>query len=526
MKSTGSLLTIFILMPCFAFSQAKVRRLGTPINHPSVNVSSPFISADGNVLVLVSDNAEDNVLTPFFSVRENNDWIEPIVFPKNIHTRLNFVYGFGLAADGKKMFLSTMKQPGVGGYDIWTTELRGRSWTEPQNPGAPINSKSHEACASVTTDGNTLYFMRCDKMDQSKASGCKIFSVKKKPNGQWDVPAELPSNINTGNSQSPRIMADAETLYFSSDKIPGSKGGMDLYVTKLKNGNWTDPLPMEFVNTDKDDQYVSANSLGRYLLKDAPGSRKNEIIEYLIPEQLRPKGMMKLDGVILDSDSKPVPAYISVVNLTNNQPVYNGRPVADGSYLLYLMEGTRYEVSFDPEKSNFSFQSKELDLTSEKIPQSTRLDAVLKPAAPGDEFNLSLVKFKPNSGDLDPSSSSELQRLSRVAKNNPALKFEIQVMLSGYLEDSIRSTPDMTEMQIDSIRSQYDEIDTLGQLYKKDTIMVKTTFHNDRTAKQAKSVVDYLVSQGVDNQRLSVFVNAIPATLPENRKLTVKARAR
>jgi outer membrane protein OmpA-like peptidoglycan-associated protein len=526
MKTTSGLLMIFLLIPFLIFAQARTRRLATPINHPSVNVFSPFISADGNVLVMISDNAEDYALTPYFSIRENNDWIDPIMFPKNIHGRLNFLYGFGLSADGKKMFLSTIKSPGVGGYDIWTTELRGKVWTEPQNMGAPINSKSHEACVSITTDGNTMYFMRCDKMDQNKASGCKIFSVKKKPNAQWDTPVELPANINNGNSQSPRIMADGETLFFSSDKMTGNKGGMDLYVTKFINGNWTDPQPMDFVNTEKDDQYVSANALGRYLLKDAPGARKNEIVEYLIPENLRPKGMMKLDGVITGSDGKTVPAYIAVVNTSNKQRVYSGKPGADGSYLLYLMEGSKYEVSVDPEKSDFSFASKEFDLTTDKIPQSMKFDAVIKSVVPGDEFDLPIVRFKPNSSDLDPGSNSELQRLSRVIKNNPALKFEIQVMLSGYLEDSVQSSPDLTEIQVDSVAAQYDEIDTMGQLYKKDTILVKTTFHNDRTAKQAKAVLDYLASQGVENTRLTIFVNAIPATLPENRKLTVKARAR
>lgn len=519
-------MVIFVTSGIEGFSQAKTRRLSTPINHPSVNTYSPFISADGNVLVYVSDNAEDNILTPFFSVRENNDWIEPIMFPKNIHTRLNFLYGFGLSADGKRMFLSTLKMPGVGGYDIWTTELKGKTWTEPQNIGAPINSRQHEACASVTTDGNTMYFMRCEKIDQNKATGCKIFSVKKKPNGVWDNPEELPSSINTGNSQSPRIMADGETLFFSSDKMTGNKGGMDLYVTKFKNGTWTNPQPMDFVNTEKDDQYVSANSLGRYLLKDGPGARKNELIEYLIPAELRPKGMMKLNGFITDEEGKPAPSYLQITNISTNQRVYNGRPAADGSFLLYLMEGSKYEVSVDPEKSNLSFQAKEFDLTSDKIPQSMIFDAKLKPVMPGDEFVLDLVKFKPNSSDLDPTSNPELQRLSRVIKNNPALKFEIQVMLNGYLEDSVRTNPDLTEVHIDSVLTQYDEIDTLGQLYKKDTIMVTTVYHNDRTSKQAKSIISYLGSQGVDPQRFSVFVNAIPATLPENRKVTVKARVR
>jgi hypothetical protein len=526
MKSARNLLIIFLIVPTLVFSQAKSRRLGTPINHPSVNVYAPLISADGNVMVFVSDNAEDNVLTPFFSVRENNDWIEPFISPKNIYSRSNFLYGYGLSADGKKLYLSTLKPPGVGGYDLWTADMKGKTFTEPQNMGAPINTRQHEACASITPDGNTLYFMRCEKMDRTRAENCKLFSVKKLSNGRWDVPIELPANVNTGNSQTPRIMADGETLFFSSDKIPGGKGGMDLYVTRLKDNTWTDPVPLDFLNTDKDDQYVSANALGRYLMRDVVGSRKNEIVEFLIPDNLRPKGMMKLDGTVKDADGKPVAAYLAVTNITTNQRLFNGRPNADGSYLIYLMEGYHYEVSIDPEQSNYNYVVKEFDLSVDKIPQATKYDAILKPVQPGDEFLFALVRFKPGSSVLDPNSFSELQRFARVAKNNAALKFEVQVLLNGYLQDSIRSSEDLTEMQVDSIQTQYDEIDSLGQLYKKDTVIARITYHNDRTSKQAAAIVGYLATQGVDTKNFSVFVNAIPAVLPENRKLTIKARVR
>lgn len=525
-KILGPLLLLILCgLPARTFGQAKVRKLPSSINHPSVNVFAPLISADGNTLVFVSDNAEDNVLTPYFSMRENNDWIEPIMLPKSIHTRLNFLYGFGLSADGKRIFVSTIKTPGVGGYDIWTSELRGKVWTEPQNLGLPINSKMHEACASVSTDGNTLYFMRCQTMDQTKADNCKIFSVRKKSNGQWDEPVELPANVNTGNSQTPRIMADAETLIFSSNKFNGGKGGMDLYVTRLRNGNWSDPVALDFVNTEKNDQYVSAAALGRYLLKDSPGQRKNEIIEYLIPNELRPRGMMKLEGKVVGADGRPVGAYLTVTDILTNKKFFNGRPNSDGSFLLYLMEGSKYELSIDPEQSHANFFAKVFDLTSDKIPQSERVEAILKPVIQGDQLSLDLVTFKPYSSDLEKSSTSELQRLARIIKNDPNIKFEIQVLLQGYLEDTSRTSEDLTEVLHNSFTTQYDEIDSLGQLYKKDSVVVQTIFHNDRTQQQAKAVIDFLVSQGIDPTRLSLFVNAIPVTLPENRKIQVRVRA-
>jgi hypothetical protein len=508
-------------------AQSKMRRLPNSINHPSVNVYAPFISADASTIVFISDNTEDNILAPFFTFRENNDWREPQPLPKHVYTKLSFLWGNGLSADGKKLYFSTLKSPTVGGYDIWVSELRGSSWAEPVNMAPPVNSKLHDASPSFNPEGTTMYFMRCEKMDQNKADNCKLFSVSKKPNGEWGEPVELPASINTGNSQSPRIMADGQTLIFSSNKFPGSKGGMDLYVTKLNNGTWSKPVPVEFANTEKDEQYVSVAALGRYLLKDEKGKYKNEIVEYLIPDQLRPKGMMKIDGKVTDHTGAPVLAYVSFTDLKTNQRVFTGRPNREGTFLAYIMEGSEYELAVDPEKDNFTFFTKRYDLNSDKIPQIEKVTAIVKPVEPGDELILDHVKFQLYSSEIDlPVSMVELRRLLRAVKANPHLKFEIQVLLKGYEEDSVRSTEDLTEVYYDSIADTYDEIDTLGQLYQRDTVYVSQTWHNDRTLKQAQSIIRYLVSQGVNENSFTFFGNAIEATIPDEKKLTIKAIAR
>lgn len=508
-----------------ADGQARVRKLSTIINHPSLNVYAPYISADANAIVFLSDNAEDNALTPFFSFRENADWREPQVLPKTIYTRLNFLRGYGLSADGGQLFFSTIKSPGVGGFDIWMSDWKATVWAAPANLGAPINSRLHEACPSLTADGKTLYFMRCDKMDQNKADLCKLFRVDKKSNGQWGEPSELPSHINTGNSQTPRIMADGETLIFSSNKMQSGRGGMDLYVSKFVGGKWSDPLPLDFVNTDKDDQFVSVTGLGRYLLRDSPGARKNELVEYLIPQELRPSGMMKIDGKVTDENGKPVPAYISLVDVESGERVYNGRPNSDGSFLLYAREGSRYELSLDPEHGNKVFFSRILDLTSEPIPQIEKVRAVLKPLLPGDEIDLNAITFRPHSRELDlASSAGMLQRFARMVSSNPELKFEIEVVLHGYQEDSLQSDPDLTETTMDTVYWKYIEIDTLGQLYEKDTVSMKTRYHNDRTFQQGHAIMDYVISKGAKEGNVEIITNAVPAILPEEKKLMIRAR--
>jgi hypothetical protein len=521
MKKTHWLLLTFLLFTAFnAFGQAKERKMSTVINHPSLNVYAPYISADANAVVFVTDNAEDNALTPFYSFRANADWQEPRVLPKNVYTRLNFLRGNALSADGGTLYFSTTKSPGVGGFDIWASEWKG-AWANPTNLGAPINSRQHEACPSVTTDGKTMYFMRCVKMDQNKADQCMILRADRKPTGTWGDPVELPEHINTGNSQTPRIMADGVTLIFSSDKM-GGKGGMDLFMTRLDNGVWSKPVPLDFVNTSGDDQYVTVAGLGRYLIRDTPGPRKSELVEYLFPEELRPRGVTKVDGIVVDPTGKPVPAYVSLVNRETGQRVYNGRPNSDGTFLLYAMEGSTYELSVDPEFGDKTFFSRVLDLTHDPIPQIEKVRAVLKTLSPGDEIELQGVSFKEFSSEVDvPASQRELQRISRLITANADAQFAIEVTLEGYQEDSLQSNPDLTEMRIDTVASKFIDIDTLGQLFERDTITTRVTYHNDRTEFQARSVVDYLISKGAKAENLQ-FQRSTP--LPGNKRIKVRLR--
>jgi hypothetical protein len=160
MKYILTILAISMMANFDVNAQAKIRKLPNNINHPSINVYAPYMSFDANALVFLSDKNEDNALGMMYSFKENADWKEPIVAPKQINTRLNFLRGYSLSADGRKIYFTSMKSPGVGGYDISWSEFKGTTWSEPQNLGTPINSKGQEACPSFTFDGNTIYFMR------------------------------------------------------------------------------------------------------------------------------------------------------------------------------------------------------------------------------------------------------------------------------------------------------------------------------------------------------------------------------
>jgi hypothetical protein len=507
---------------CFtALSQAPIRKLPQSINRPNVNVTAPFISLDGNTLVFTLDYAGDNEPLVHYTQKDDANWKAPKALPKHVNGNLNFGGGYTLSADGSTLYLTSIKSGGVGGFDIWAGKLFATSWGELQNLYLPINTTLHEGCPTFTTDGNTMFFMRCTTMTQKKAEGCKIMVTKKAANGKWEEPVELPPQINTGNSQSPRISADGDILIFSSNMLQPNKGGMDLYASKYKNGSWTNPEALDFVNTETDDQFVSLIANGRYILKDAPGKFNSELIEYLVPETWRPPASMKIDGLITNAAGTPASAYISVIDQSTQSRVFSGRPDKDGSYFLYLKEGSSYELAIDPEESSYAYFSKSIDMTNTGNPLSMKVDAALKPVQPGDTLALDLLRFKPYSAQLD-GGNSELRRLSRLIKASPQFNYELKVHLIGYEEDSVQSHADLTEITIDSVLIQLDDVDTLGNISSRDSLIVETIYHNNRTEMQAQAILNELIILGVEPTLVSYTIGVQPEEVAKNRRIKIR----
>ena len=536
-----STLFILVIVSFQLLSQPKVRKMPNNINHPSINQSSPFISLDGNNMIFIADNGEDNALSMNYTYKVDAvNWKDPVLMPRHIQSRLNFLRGFALDAEGKTLFITNQKGGGIGGYDISISEKKGSFWTDPVNPGSPLNSKSHDACPSLTSDGKTMYFMRCEKMDSKVADVCKIFVSKMNLGGQWEEPIELPSSINTGNSQVPRIMGDDETLIFSSDKFTSNKGGMDLYMTRNENGVWSKPVALNFVNTDGDDQYVSATSLGRYLLKDVKADRSTELVEILFPQELKPKGLMKIEGQMKSS----VGAYIGVFDLKARKQLSSIRPSENGSFVIYLKEGSEYDLSIEPESDKLTYFSRLYDLTGDRFPTYDKLEAELHELKAGDEIELAAVRFNPYTSTLNTTSENEIRRASRLIRANTNFRFTLDITLFGLLKDSIQSSPDLTEVVFDTLKFKVNytkdslveippdsmtltiRYDTLRTVLTRDSIVINTTYHNDRTSEQLQTVLNALIAEGIHSDRVQWTHRALPIEGIENKKTLVKLTAK
>jgi outer membrane protein OmpA-like peptidoglycan-associated protein/tetratricopeptide (TPR) repeat protein len=89
----------------------------------------------------------------------------------------------------------------------------------------------HQGVASLSPDGNTMLLTRWSIAAGKKTSA--LYITKKQDKG-WDEPVLMDSMVNIPgyNAQQPFVMADGKTLLFASDR-PGGSGGFDLWYATL-----------------------------------------------------------------------------------------------------------------------------------------------------------------------------------------------------------------------------------------------------------------------------------------------------
>jgi hypothetical protein len=143
------------------------------------------------------------------------------------------------------------------GSDIFTIELSTKNkWSTPKRiNNKTINTGFFEGSATMTDDGNTMYFVSDRKGDKSSTD---IYVVQK--NGKaWGEALPLPFTINTtGRETTPFITGDGRYLFYSSDGLEGM-GGLDVYVAENKGDSWSTPVNLGImvnsVNNDTHFQY-------------------------------------------------------------------------------------------------------------------------------------------------------------------------------------------------------------------------------------------------------------------------------
>ena len=128
--------------------------IGKPVNSATME-SQPCISANGKELYFVRDtkNYKSNI---YYSRYIHGEWTSPQAVA-TVNTRFGEMAPF-LHPDGRTLFFASEGHNGMGGYDIFVCRrLLNGTWSEPVNLGTPVNTEKNEISFVVSADGKKCY---------------------------------------------------------------------------------------------------------------------------------------------------------------------------------------------------------------------------------------------------------------------------------------------------------------------------------------------------------------------------------
>ena len=419
----------------------------------------------------------------------HDNWAEP----KPLSNIINSVHNEGAhasTADGKTIIFTACDRPdSYGNCDIYLSKNINENWTKPVNLGPKINSAFWDSQPSISADGNMIYFASNRKGGFGGADlyYSKYDVIKK----EWGKPVNLGPTVNTEKWEiTPFIHPDGQTLYFASNGHSGI-GGYDLFVTtSLNENNWITPENLGYpLNSTGDEMDLYVSNDGKRAFYSSNGLKNKigglDIYYFDLPEDKRAKLVTYVKGVVTDEKTeKPIASIISLVDLATGQEIQN--TTSDritGEYLVVLPSGKDYSLTV--ERKEYLIHSENFSLKSElETNKPFQLAVALKPIMVNESIVLKNVFFEVDSFVLDKRSFPELKRLIDILYENPTLRFEI----GGHTD---RTGSEDYNLML--------------------------------SKKRAESVVNYLVSKGIDSNRL--VAKGYGSTQPVNRNNSTRSRA-
>lgn len=245
-----------------------------------------------------------------------------------------------------------------GFEDIYiVTKNDNDEWEAPKKIGGAINMGSHDAAASLSPDGKTLFLY----YDLNHGD---IYSSKRNEKGEWEPPLPLGKNVNSPlfRETSASISADGKKLYFSSNR-PGGKGNLDIYVSTWDEalGNWGKAVSVgNDVNTpgDEDSPCIHPDGITLYFSSDGhPGMGSSDIFKsnfkdgvWKKPENLGyPLNSIEYDGFFNISPDRSV-AYFA----TKRKHGVGGYDILKASYRASYPDVIKSFTKVDNTKKNLT----------------------------------------------------------------------------------------------------------------------------------------------------------------------------
>ena len=181
------------------------------------NEGTCSISADGRILIFTSCYGRETFgsCDLYVSYKSGDAWSVPENLGSNINSGA-WESQPSLGADGRTLyFVSDRRTGGIGGRDIWVSFMKDdNTWEKAENLGEPINTELDEVSPFIHPNAQTLYFA---SKGHTGLGGFDIFFTELK-DGRWDNPTNIGYPMNTRDDQvSLFITADGSRGFYSNE---------------------------------------------------------------------------------------------------------------------------------------------------------------------------------------------------------------------------------------------------------------------------------------------------------------------
>lgn len=391
----------------------------------------------------------------FFSKKnEKGEWERP----EPVEGELNTEFDEGIVAfspDAQTMYLTKARRElnAPTSVEIYTSTRSDAKWSAPVKFEITADTLSTFGHPAVSPDGEYLYFVS----DMPGGYGGKdIWRISLKERQGSLV--NLGPDINTeGNDDFPYVRSDG-SLYFSSDGHPGM-GGLDIFRATAVG----DPADLRWkvenmgfpINSAGDDFGITFGKGEDGFFSSNRGDARG--FDHIYSFEYDPV-RITIEGLVMDKDEEPVKN--AIIRIVGNDGS-NQKEVArdDGSFSFALQRGVKYVMlagakGYLNQKQEFASDStmEDANYWVEFI-----LPSISKPSVVENIF------YDYDKADLRPESKTALNELIAVLHDNPNVTIEMASHTDRWGSDA---------------------------------------YNINLSERRAKSVVDYLVENGISRDRL------------------------
>lgn len=391
--------------------------------------------------------------------------------------------------------------------DIWVMKKNEQGqWEKPEPVEGELNTDVEEGVCSFSPDGNTMYLTRA-RRELNSSTVVEIFTSTRS-SASWSAPQKFEITADTLSSFGhPAVSPSGDWLYFTSD-MPGGQGGYDLWRINLKERAGSLENLGEFINTAGNEQYPyfrtdsvlyfasdghpGMGGLDLFRAEMTPSGGWNVVnmgwpvnspaddfgitfargsesgffssnrgdargYDHIYTFEL-PQLQIWISGWVLDRDEEPVPdAVIRIVGNDGSNQKAIGK--ADGSFRFPLQRGVSYTMLAGAK----GYLNARQEFTSDSAEEDAEYGVDFILASINKPVVVENIFYDFDRATLRPESEEALDEMARMLLDNPNVTIE---------------------MASHTDRKGSDE-------------------YNDRLSqRRAQSVIDYLISKGITDDRL------------------------